>query len=165
MTLGRYFLGVVAFSVAINLIGTLYPSDNSGVRRALDICLSLCLLCAVIAPVGGMIADARSELTLDDVISAIPEADVEASNSIMSVLAKESEGEIEEKLFRLLSAEFDEEDIGIDVSVKADETGVAIEYVRVYLYGKGLLIDPRDAEAAVARYTDAECLIIEGRRE
>lgn len=165
MTLGSYFLGVVTFSVAINLIGMLYPNDKSGVRRALDICLSLCLLCAVIAPIGGMMAEVKKDIILDDVLFEMPEADIEAGSALMTALAKESENKIEAKLLRILSAEFDEENIEIDVSVRADETGVAIEYVKVYLYGSGLLIDPRDVESAVARYTDAKCMIIEGRRE
>ena len=67
MSLGRYFLGIVTFSVAVNLIGMLYPSDKSGVRRALDICMSLCLLCAVIAPIGGMIADAKKDISFNGI--------------------------------------------------------------------------------------------------
>ena len=162
MTLGRYFLGIVTFSVVINLIGMLYPSDKSGVRHALDICFSLCLLCAVIAPIGGMVAQAKKDISLEDF--ELPEIDVEAGKSFFDVLEKESEKEIEEKLFELLSAEFDEEDMEIEVDVFAGEDGVVIECVRVYLYGDGLFIDPRDMSVAVARYTDAECSIIEGRR-
>ena len=164
MTLGRYFIGIVTFSVVINLIGMLYPSDKSGVRRALDICLSLCLLCVVIAPIGGMIAEAKKDSALDGFAFDIPEADVEAGRSLLSALEKESEKEIEEKLFRLLSEEFGEENIEIDVSVKVNEEGVVIESVSVYLYGSGLLIDPRDMARAVARYTDAKCRVIEGRK-
>ncbi len=165
MTLGRYFLGVVTFSVAVNLIGMIYPNDKSGVRRALDICLSLCVLCAVIAPIGGMMAEAKKDILLDDILFEIPDDNVASSDALMTALAKESESEIEEKLFRLLSAEFGEENIEIDVSVIADESGVTIECVKVYLFGSGILIDPREMLSAVARYTDAECKIIEGRRE
>ena len=163
--LGRCFFGVVTFSVAINLIGMLYPSDKSGVRRALDICLSLCLLCTVIAPISGMIKEAKTDISIDDFIFEISEADVEAGKAIMAALAKESERAIEEKLFGILSSEFDEENINIDVSVKADESGVEIECVEVYMYGTGLLIDPRDISSVVAQYTDADCRIIEGRNE
>lgn len=162
MSLGSYFLGIVAFSVVINLIGMLYPSDKSGVQQALDICLSLCLLCAVIAPIGGMLARAKEDISFDDF--ELPEVNVEAGKSIMILLANESEKEIEEKLFELLSAEFDEEDMEIDTDVVASEDGVVIECVKVYLYGGGLLIDPRDVSAAVAKYTDADCRVIEGRR-
>ena len=52
----------------------------------------------------------------------------------------------------------------IDVDVIASEDGVVIECVKVYLYGGGLLIDPRDVSAEVARYTEAQCRVIEGRR-
>lgn len=162
MSLVSYFFGIVTFSVVINLIGMLYPSDKSGVRQALDICLSLCLLCAVIAPIGGMVAEAKENISLDDF--ELPEVDVEAGKALMTVLAKESEKEIEEKLFDILSAEFSEEDMEIDAEVVASEDGVVIECVKVYLYGGGLLIDPRDMTAAVARYTDADCRVIEGRR-
>ena len=81
------------------------------------------------------------------------------------MLSKESERAIEEKLFGILSSEFDEENINIDVSVKADESGVEIECVEVYIYGTGLLIDPRDISSVVAQYTDADCRVIEGRNE
>ena len=162
MSLGSYFLGIVAFSVVINLIGMLYPSDKSGVRQALDICLSLCLLCAVIAPIGGMLARAKEDISFDDF--ELPEVNVEAGKNIITLLANESEKEIEDKLFDLLSAEFGEENMEIDADVVASEDGVVIECVKVYLYGGGLLIDPREVSAAVARYTDAECRVIEGRR-
>ena len=52
----------------------------------------------------------------------------------------------------------------IDVDVIASEDGVVIECVKVYLYGGGLLIAPRDVSAEVARYTEAQCRVIEGRR-
>jgi len=162
MSLGSYFLGIVAFSVVINLIGMLYPSDKSDVRQALDICLSLCLLCAVIAPIGGMLARAKEDISFDDF--ELPEVNVEAGKNIITLLANESEKEIEDKLFELLSAEFGEENMEIDADVVASEDGVVIECVKVYLYGGGLLIDPRDVSAAVAKYTDADCRVIEGRR-
>lgn len=164
MSLGGYFLGIVTFSVVINLIGMLYPSDKNGVRNALDICLSLSLLCAVIAPIGGMVAEAKNEISFDDIVLDFPAGDVEASKLLMDMLAHRSQKEIEEKLFELLSSDFNEEDMAIDAEVSAGENGVVIECVKVYLYGRGLLIDPRDIIAAVAKYTDAECRIIEGRR-
>ena len=34
----------------------------------------------------------------------------------------------------------------------------------LYLYGGGLLINPHDVSAEVARYTEAQCRVIEGRR-
>jgi hypothetical protein len=164
MSLGRYFFGIVTFSVAVNLIGMLYPSDKSGVRRALDICMSLCLLCAVIAPIGGMIADAKKDISFDGIGFEIPEVNVEATGALLKALEKGSENEIEEKLYRLLSEDFGEDNIEIDVSVNANEDGVTIECVSVYLYGSGLLIDPHDMSRAVAKYTGADCRIIEGRR-
>ena len=78
MTLGQYFFGIVTFSVVINLIELLYPSDKSGVRRTLDICLSLCLLCAVIAPIGGMVTEAKKDISLDAIDFDLPELNVEA---------------------------------------------------------------------------------------
>ncbi len=162
MNLGNYFLGIVTFSVVINLIGMIYPNDKSGVRQALDICLSLCLLCAVIAPIGGMVARAKDNISLENF--ELPEVNVDAERSVMTLLAKESEKEIEDKLFDLLSSEFGEDDMEIDADVVASEDGVVIECVKVYLYGGGILIDPRDLSAAVVRYTDAQCRVIEGRR-
>ncbi len=107
-------------------------------------------------------AQAKEDVSLDDF--EFPEVDVEAGRSIITLLARESEIEIEEKLFDLLSAEFGEKDMDIDVDVIASEDGVVIECVKVYLYGGGLLIDPRDVLATVGRYTDADCRVIEGRR-
>ena len=164
MSLSGYFLGIVTFSVVINLIGMLYPSDKNGVRNALDICLSLSLLCTVIAPIGGMVAEAKNEISFDDIVLDFPAGDVEASKLLMDMLAQQSQKEIEEKLFELLSADLGEEDMAIEVKVSAGKSGVVIDCVKVYLYGRGLLIDPRDMAAAVAKYTDAECRIIEGRR-
>lgn len=162
MNLGNYFLGIVTFSVVINLIGMIYPNDKSGVRQALDICLSLSLLCAVIAPIGGMVARAKDNISLENF--ELPEVNIDAERSVMTLLAKESEKEIEDKLFDLLSSEFGEDDMEIDADVVASEDGVVIECVKVYLYGGGILIDPRDVSASVARYTDAQCRVIEGRR-
>lgn len=160
--IGEYFIGITVASVAVTLIGMLYSDDKGGVRKALDLCLSLCLLCAVIAPMGGMIAEAKEEIDLSGL--ELPDIDVSADSAIYASLAEASRGEIEEKLKGLIRKRFDltQDDIEVSASVMADENGIAITKITVWLYGRGVFTDPREIKAFVSGYTDAECEIVNG---
>lgn len=140
----------------------LYPDDKGGVRKALDLCLSLCLLCAVIAPMGGMIADAKAEIDLSGL--DLPDVDASADSTIYASLAEASREEIEDKLAELIRLKFDleQDEVRVSASVKADENGVAITQITVYLNGMGVFTDPREIKAFVSGYTDAECEIVNG---
>lgn len=140
----------------------LYPDDKGGVRKALDLCLSLCLLCAVIAPIGGMISDAKEEIDLSG--SLLPDIDISENSSIYGSIAEASRGEIEAKLRVLIEQKFDlaEDEAEVYASVTADESGVYITKITVWLYGRGVFTDPREIKAFVSGYTDAECEIVNG---
>ena len=75
-----------------------------------------------------------------------------------------SEKEIEERILKILSSEFDLEDVLVESEVSVGEEGIALRRVDIYLYGKGLLTDPQKIKSVMALYTDAECRIIEGRK-
>ncbi len=162
MSLAGYFSGIVVFSVALNLVSLLYPNDKSGVRRALDVCLSLCLLCAIISPIGSMLNDAKESISLDKLRLEMPDAEVGAD--AYYALEAASEKEIEARILKILSSEFDLEDVLVESEVSVGEEGIALRRVDIYLYGKGLLTDPQKIKSVMALYTDAECRIIEGRK-
>lgn len=149
------------------MIGVLYPSEKSSVRGALDLCLSLCLLCAVIAPIGGMISEAKDELGGEELLFDLPDADPSSDAAVFSAIARESGELISERLAEMIRAEFSlsGESAEVSVSVFASGEGVDIKGVTVWLRGKGVLTDPREVEAFVAKYTDAECVIVNGGRE
>lgn len=140
----------------------LYPDDKGGVRKALDLCLSLCLLCAVIAPIGGMIAEAKEEIDLSGL--ELPDIDASADSAIYAALAEASRGEIEVKLAELIGKRFDleEDEVGVSASVMADENGITITRITVWLSGRGVFTDPREIKSFVSDYTDAECEIVNG---
>ena len=94
---------MVCASAGITLVGILYPDDNSGVRRALDFCLSLCLLIAVVAPMGGMLRDAGEMINENVLETVIPEAEIPSDEAVSAILAEESGKMIEEKLEKLIS--------------------------------------------------------------
>ncbi len=162
--IGEYFIGVVTASVVLTLVGMLYPEDKGGVRRALDLFLSLCLLCAVIAPIGGMIADAREEIDLGGFDLDLPDADASAESAIRSALAAESRAMIEKRLEELICGRFDlsEEDTGVTALISVSDNGIEIDRVTIWLSGKALLTDPREIKRFVSEYTDAECEIVGG---
>lgn len=142
----------------------LYPDDKGGVKKALDLCLSLCLLCAVIAPMGGMIADAKENIDLNDLNFALPDIDASADSALFASLAEASKGEIEEKLAEMIRQKFElaEDNVEVSANVTADENGVDITRITVWLYGRAVLADPREIKAFVSEYTDAECEIVNG---
>lgn len=151
-------------SVAVTLIGMLYPDDKGGVKKALDLCLSLCLLCAVIAPMGGMIAEAKERIELDDRDLELPDIDASADSAIYASLAEASRVEIEERLAELICKKFEleAENVEVSASVTADESGIGITQITVWLYGRGVFTDPREIKDFVSGYTDAKCEIVNG---
>lgn len=156
---------MVCASAGITLVGMLYPDDNSGVRRALDFCLSLCLLIAVVAPMGGMLRDAGEMINENVFETVIPEAEIPSDEAVSAILAEESGKMIEERLEKLICEAFElnGERVAVTVSVSVDETGVLLERVTVWLSGAALATDPRDIKSLIAQYTDAECEIVGGK--
>lgn len=143
----------------------LYPDDSSGVRRALDFCLSLCLLIAVVTPMGGMLRDAGKMINENVFESVIPEAEMPADEAVSSALAEESKRMIEGRLEELIckSFEINGEKVAVTASVDVTESGVSLERVTVWLSGTALMTDPREIKSLIAEYTDAECEIVGGK--
>ena len=143
----------------------IYPDDGSGVRRALDLCLSLCLLVAVVTPMGAVLRNAGK--TVNEIVfeSVIPEAEVSSGEAVSRLLAEESKIMIEERLEELVckSFEIDGEGVTVTVSVDVTESGVSLDRVTVWLSGRALMTDPRMIKSLIAEYTDAECEIVGGR--
>ncbi len=162
---GEYFIGVVCASAAITLVGIFYPDDGSGVRRALDFCLSLCLLVAVVTPMGGMLKSAGERIDDSAFESLIPKAEIPSGEAASDLLSEESERMIEERIEELVCKSFalDSEKIAVTASVGVTERGVSLETVTVWLSGTALLTDPREIESLIAEYTDAECEIVGGK--
>ena len=143
----------------------LYPDESSGVRRALDFCLSLCLLIAVVTPMGGMLRDAGKMINENVFESVIPEAEMPADEAVSSALAEKSKRMIEGRLEELIckSFEINGEKVAVTASVDVSESGVSLERVTVWLSGTALMTDPREIKSLIAEYTDAECEIVGGK--
>ncbi len=157
--IGSYFVGIVTASVVLTLISMLYPPDG-GVRKALDLFLSLVLLCVILAPLGSMIAQAREDADLD-LFDGMDESLPSAESAIFSSLADLSREQIEERLEELLHEEFGGRiEVGAEVSAEGGE--VKLERVTLYLYGASMWEDPRALHAFVGRYTDAEIYLVNG---
>ena len=85
----------------------LYPDDGSGVRRALDFCLSLCLLVAVVTPMGGMLKSAGERIDDSAFESLIPKAEIPSGETALALLAEESERRREERIEELVCRSFE----------------------------------------------------------
>ena len=164
MSVGEYFMSVVVSSVIAALVGMLYPDEKGGIKKTLDFCISLFLLCVIIAPIGSMLAKARDEIDLGELDLALPDTDVSADSAIYASLVAAGREEIEKRLCELICnrQEISESEITVSASVRADENGVVIDKVTVFLYGKAMWSDPRAISALISEYTDAECLIVNG---
>lgn len=162
---GEYFIGVVCASAGITLVGMLYPDDNSGVRRALDFCMSLCLLIAVVTPMGGMLRDAGEMINENVFDSVIPEADMPADEAVSALLAEGSQRMIEERLEAMICDSFalNAERVVVTAEVSVNDSGVLLDRVTVWLSGAALATDPREIKELIAQYTDAECEIVGGK--
>ncbi len=158
--ISEYFIGIVTASVVTTLLSMLYPDSGGGVRKALELFLSLTLLCVILAPIGSMIARAREDIDLD--ISDDIEADEHSAESaIFSSLAQMSQGQIQEKLNELLAEEFGGR-IEARAQVSAEGGEVKIESITLILYGSSMWEDPRELRDFVGRFTEAEILIVNG---
>ncbi len=158
--IGKYFVGIVSASVAVTLISMLYPDDKGGVRRALDLFLSLTLLCVVLAPLGSMLAKARENAELD-ISEDIADADRSSESVIYAALADAGREQIEQRLEELLHEGFGGR-IEVRADVAADSEKVEIKRITIVLYGASMWEDPRALREFVGGYTDAEILIVNG---
>ena len=142
-----------------------YPDDGSGVRRALDFCLSLCLLVAIVTPMGGMLKNAGEAIDGSVFESVLPEAEIPSGEAVLALLEEESQRMIEERIEELVckSFELDGENVAVTASVSVTESGVSLETVTVWLSGRALLTDPREIERLISEYTDAKCEIVGGK--
>ena len=143
----------------------LYPDDNSGVSRALDFCLSLCLLIAVVTPMGGMLRDAGKMINENVFESVIPDSAQPADEAVSAIIAEESGEMIEEGFEKLICEAFglNGERVAVEVSVSVDDSGVSLDSVKVWLSGTALATNPRGIKSLIAQYTDAECEIVGGK--
>lgn len=150
----------------MGLVSQLLPAQgDGGIRRALDLFLSLCLICAVLSPMSSILAQVREGIENGALDIESPEIDGDIDSAIFDSLANEARGEIELRLRGYICEELklpeDCVEVGAEVSAGAD--GVMISRITVYLYGRGMWSDPRKILAAVGKYTDAECVIVNGR--
>lgn len=164
MSIGEYFMSVVTSSVIAALVGMLCPDDRGGIKKSLELCISLFLLCVIIAPMGALISDAKEKIDLEGIDLSLPELDISADAAILDSLAKASEGEIETILHNSVCERLDinEDEIAVDAEIAASTDGVSIERIVLRLYGSAMWRDPRELREVVAGYTDAECIIVNG---
>jgi len=164
MSIGEYFMSVVVASVIAAIVGMIYPDEKGGVKSALEYCLSLFLLCVIIAPIGSMIAKAKENTDEYSLDYELTDIDLSVDSAIYASLAQAVEKEIGEKLQRVIcsSIEVDEDDICVIAEVHTDGENVIIKKVTVWLYGKAMWSNPRTILGVVSEYTDAECIIANG---
>ncbi len=158
--IGNYFVGIVTASVVLTLLSMLYPADNGGVRKVLDLFLSLTLLCVILAPLGSMIAKAREEIDLD-IFDDMTASEYSSDSAVYESLAEASREQIEDRLAEMLLKEFGGE-IEVHAEVEADGGGVRIKQVTLVLHGLSIWEDPRRLRDFIGRFTDAEILIVNG---
>ena len=164
--LSEYFLSIISVAVSIGLISQLLPTnEESGIKRALDLFLSLCLICAVISPIQSIVSIVRDEIENGTLGFEIPELDSDSENAVFDSLAEITRADIEKKLEEILceALELPSECIVIRAETIANPDGVRIVGVTVCLYGRGMWADPRVIIETMGKYTDGECIIVNGR--
>lgn len=164
MSAGDYFMSVVLSSVIAALVGMLYPDDKGGVKKTIDFAIALFLLCVIIAPIGSMLAKANEIIDFDIPEIEPPNTEVSAGAAIYGALAAEGGEAIEKRFGELIcdSLKIAADEISVSAEVRADDNGIIIDKVTVWLYGKAMWSDPRVILELIADYTDAECLIVNG---
>lgn len=161
MSIGEYFMSVVTSSVIAALASMLCPDEKGGIKKSLELCVSLFLLCVIIAPIGLLITDAKDKINID---LSIPEIDISADALIFDSLAEASADEIERILRDSVceGVDIDYSDLDVEADVTASNEGVSIGRIVLRLYGSAMWSDPREIREVIARYTDAECIIVNG---
>lgn len=127
--------------------------------------MSLCLLIAVVTPMGGMLRDAGEMINENVFDSVIPEADMPADEAVSALLAEGSQRMIEERLEAMICDSFalNAERVVVTAEVSVNDSGVLLDRVTVWLSGAALATDPREIKDLIAQYTDAECEIVGGK--
>ena len=163
MTIGEYFMGVIAASVITALISMLACDEKSTLSKALNTVCSLFLLCVIVSPLSSLIAFAKDRVNSDYSLPSY-EISVSMENAIYSSLAETSEVQIESALRSHVAdrAKIAEGDIEIRALVGVSEGSVKLDRVVIYLYSLAKWCDPRLILDAVGELTDAECLIVNG---
>ena len=161
MSIGEYFMSVVTSSVIAALVSMLCHDERSGIKKSLELCVSLFLLCVIIAPIGTLISDAKERI---DVELSLPEIDISTDASIFHSLAEVSKADIERILHDSICERLriNESDLEVEADVEANEEGVSIGRIVLRLYGSARWSDPREIREVISRYTDAECIIVNG---
>lgn len=161
MSIGEYFMSVVTSSVIAALVLMLCPDERGGIKKSLELCVSLFLLCVIIAPISSLITDAKDKIDID---ISVPEIDISADASIFDSLAKASADEIERILHDSVceGVGIDCSDLEVDADVTANGEGVIIDRIVLRLYGSARWSDPREIREVIAHFTDAECIIVNG---
>lgn len=162
MGIGEYFMLVITSSVIGALMGLVCP--EGGIKRSFELCISLFLLCVAIAPIGGLISEARERLGSNNIELRPTELESSVDKALYASLAEMSAAEIEEILHARLCKELDivDSELDVDAFVTASRDGVSIERIVLRLYGGSMWLDRRALESALAAHTDAEAIIVYG---
>ncbi len=164
--IGEYLVGITIASVIISLVSVLLPDTLSpSIKSSTTTALSFCLICAVLAPLSSVISKAVEDAERLEPELALPEISEGDLSGLYGSLEEESARAIEEALLSGLISEFgfSEKNVSLSAVVSADENGVELLRVVVYLSGSAIMANPREVKAYIGRFTDVECVIVSGR--
>ncbi len=147
-----YIVGIVSAALAIGVAECLIP-ENAKTKKYLGLLFSLCLLLAVVKPVGSFV------LELPDFIDGLLYPNESEEEHYLEITEGEISEAYREKIKEHLAAKFNLTDFS--VGVKMGEGHIA-ETVTVTLMGRDIFKNPRLIENYVKEVTGVQCIVIVG---
>lgn len=161
-----YIITLISVSIVCGIVHILTPAGvGDGIRKHVKLISSLCVLCIMIAPIGGFIQSLEnSEFnilgeygesnTLEDRYDKI-------YNDMISVYSAE---QISKKCEEILRERFSlkEDDVKVMIYFSEEENEPVISKSAVILYTGAIGKDPREISECVSELIKCECEIIYG---
>ena len=155
----EYLMALIGVSLLGGIVRMLAPEGDLG--KYLRLTVGLCLLCAMLQPLFGILADGEEfawDGWLEETEYETPNYDEIYNQALQRGAKKEAEEFIKTEIYREFS--FSEESAEVEAVFLSENEIISLSEVRVLLRGEGVLTDPREIIAFVRAEWDCPCVVV-----
>ena len=161
-----YIITLISVSIICGIVHILAPGGTGeGVKKHVKLISSLCVLCIMIAPVGGFLESLEeTEFKILGEYTQSDDQKNEYDKIYNDMISEYSAEQISKKSEEILRERFflKEGDIRVTVCFSESESGTVISEVAVVLYSGAVGKNPREISACVEEILKCKCEIIYG---
>ena len=153
-----FIITVIAVAVLGGIMGMLSPEGDT--KKYVRFVGSLCLLCALVTPVYGILSE--GQVGLDDLFPFSEETDSGYEEIYMNALLEGARENAEAEVKRQLCEEMELSDGSLDVSldIRNDGGKYSVVSATVSLHSSAVFADPREISAFVNELCGCPCSVI-----